>query len=219
VRTVLVVEDHAETRQWWQENIRRVFADAGVDAAATLNAARKLCAENRYFLAIIDINLPDGTGLELIRELAADAPDTYLVVSTIFDDDHHVFAALRAGAQGYLLKDQPRDEQLARLRDILRGEPPLSPVVARRILRYFVDDRKKAEEDPGAPRLTTREREILALIAKGISRPEAARIMGLALNTISTYTKSIYQKLNISSRAEAVMEAMRLGIIDDDDNG
>jgi len=213
----LIVEDHDETRNWWTQELPRLFPGIRTSAAATLYRAHELLQQRHYWLAIVDINLPDGSGVDLIAKMASDHPDTVCVVSTIFDDDHHVFSALRAGAQGYLVKDQPRDRQLSQLKDILHGQPPLSPGVARRILRYLserpVDAPRPAADGAAESRLTERETDVLRLIAKGYSRPEVARMLDLSLNTVATYTKSIYQKLDISRRAEAVVEAVRLGLI------
>ncbi|NOZ37896.1 MAG: response regulator transcription factor [Gammaproteobacteria bacterium] len=211
MQSILIVEDHNETREWWMKNIFSAFPDAVPESAITLREAREKCASKHFSLALVDINLPDGNGLELVDELVLQQPETYIVMSTIFDDDHHVFSALRAGANGYLIKDQPRDSQIEMLRDIVNGQPPISPGVARRILRYFAE--QKVEQKPATQQLTGREQEVLRLIAKGYSRPEVADLMGLTANTVSSYTKVIYQKLNVSRRAEAVIEAIRLGLI------
>jgi DNA-binding NarL/FixJ family response regulator len=211
MQSILIVEDHTETREWWMNNIPKVFPDAVPESAVTLSEAREKCASRHFSLALVDINLPDGSGLDLVEELVLQHSKTYIVMSTIYDDDHHVFSALRAGANGYLIKDQSRDSQIEMLRDIVNGQPPISPGVARRILRYFTE--QKVEQKPAGQQLTGREQEVLRLIAKGYSRPEVAKLMGLTANTVSSYTKVIYQKLNVSRRAEAVIEAIRLGLI------
>ena len=217
MKQCLIVEDHAETRAWWLSALPRIFGGVTARAARSVGEARLLLRQDRFWLAIVDLKLPDGLGVDLIREISDHSPETMCVVSSIFDDDQHVFAALRAGAQGYLAKDEPRDLQMEQLRQIVHGQPPLSPGIARRILSHFsgrdlMPDRgqelRKAEHD-----LTEREVEVLRLIAKGYSRPEVAEILGLSLNTVSTHTKAIYHKLDISRRAEAVVEAVRLGLI------
>jgi len=221
MRSVLIVEDHDDCRVWWERHITDAFPGASVSGATTLAEARALLRQRPFTLAILDINLPDGSGIELLREIHAGTPETYVVICSIYDDDRHIFAALRAGAQGYLIKDQPREQQLARLRDIVNGQPPLSPGVARRILEYFASDADYARAPKAAnagdvPHLSAREKEVLRLIAKGYSRPEVAKLLEISLNTVSGYTKVIYQKLNITSRVEAVTQAMRLGLIDRD---
>ena len=214
MQSILIVEDHNNTRKWWMENISKAFPDAVPESAITLKEAREKCASQNFSLALVDINLPDGSGIDLVDELVLKHPETYIVMSTIFDDDHHVFSALRAGANGYLIKDQPRESQIEMLKNIVNGQPPISPGVARRILRYFTE--QKVVRKTAAQQLTNREQEVLRLIAKGYSRPEVAELMGLTSNTVSSYTKAIYQKLNVSRRAEAVIEAIRLGLISGD---
>ncbi len=211
MKTVLIVEDHNETRNWWTENIGKAFQEAVATGASTLEEARAQLAEQTFALALVDINLPDGSGIDLVRDMGTSCPETYCVITTIFDDDAHIFTALQAGARGYLIKDQPRKTQIQQLRAVLEGQPPLSPGVARRILEYFSLNEKGTEEyEP----LTPRENDVLQLIAKGFSRPEVAKLLGLTTNTVASYTKTIYQKLNVSSRAEAVYEGLRLGLID-----
>ncbi|MDF1578452.1 MAG: response regulator transcription factor [Desulfobulbales bacterium] len=217
MQSILVVEDHTDQRKWWLENLGEVFPETEVVAVSSLSEARECLRGRPFTMAILDINLPDGSGIDLLREISMNSPDTYGVICSIYDDDKHIFSALRAGAKGYLIKDQPRQQQLKQLKEIVSGQPPLSPGVVRRILEYFSrGERQHLKDDSGAARLTDREKEILTLLAKGYSRPEAANILGLTLNTVSGYTKTIYQKLNISNRAEAVIEALKLGLIDQD---
>ena len=215
MQSILIVEDHTDQRKWWLDNLGGIFSGAEVVGVSSLSEARESLREKQFTLAILDINLPDGSGIDLLREISMNSPDTYGVICSIYDDDNHIFSALRAGARGYLIKDQPRQQQLKQLKEIVSGQPPLSPGVARRILEYFSKgERQPAKGKADEARLTDREKEILTLLAKGYSRPEAAKTLGLTLNTVSGYTKIIYQKLNISNRAEAVIEALKLGLID-----
>ena len=223
MRKALIVEDHDDTRNWWLEQLPQLFPEITLHKAETLGQARSHLEKSHFWLALIDINLPDGSGIDLIREITLKTPDTLCVVCTIFDDDHHVFSALRAGAQGYLVKDQPRNRQLDQLKEILHGQPPLSPGVARKLLRFFTQEMPSQQPDSKTSRsnsedggLSERETEVLRLIAKGYSRPEVAQLLGISHNTVSTYTKTIYQKLDVSRRAEAVVEAVKLGLIDPD---
>jgi len=211
MKRVLVIEDHDDTRDWWENHISLVFPEAEAKGAATVEEARTLLEKHDFSLALVDINLPDGSGIDLISEMGRTHPGVYCVISTIFDDDAHIFSALRAGAMGYLIKEQSRDRQVQQLKAVLNGQPPLSPGVARRILTHFS---QRNQESKSTEALTNREKEVLQLMAKGFSRPEVARILGLTPNTVASYTKVIYQKLNISRRAEAVIEGVRLGLID-----
>jgi len=147
-------------------------------------------------------------GEDLIAELNRRAPQTLCIVASIFDDNEHLFPALRAGAQGYLLKDQPLAQIVELLGGIADGRPPLSPAVARKMLGYF-----QPVAQSGHEHLTERESEVLRYIAKGMTLPETARLLGISPNTISGYVKNIYRKLNVSSRAEATLSAQQLGLV------
>jgi len=180
--------------------------------AETIGAAKVILEDNIINLALLDINLPDGSGIDLARDITATSNDTYIVMTTIFDDDKHLFAALKAGAKGYLLKEQPREQLIQRIQGILKGEPPLSPSIARRILTYFQDAQAEKPESC----LSKREEEVLTLAAKGYKTKEISKMLEISLNTSAGYLKSIYRKLNISSRAEATLEATKLGLVKPD---
>jgi DNA-binding NarL/FixJ family response regulator len=134
------------------------------------------------------------------------------IVTTVYADDDHLFSALRAGAQGYLLKDQSRERLTEQLRGILHGEPPLSPSIARRLMRTFTAPAQH-REDSG---LTAREIEVLTLIANGHTLKDVGKALGISRFTVGDHVKMIYRKLNVASRAEAALQAARLGIVRDD---
>lgn len=218
-RIGLVVEDRPDTRRWLAAMLKTAFPEIIVREAASLSAAR-ICLRDmrvrespggRDDIALVDIGLPDGSGIDLIREIAANHSGLSPIVTTIYDDDQHLFEAIAAGAQGYLLKDQHEETMVRYLHRIDMGEPPLSPSVAQRIMAHFARRRPEPAVEPIA--LTPREQEVLALIGKGLRTPEAARVLGLTPHTVAGYVKSIYRKLNVSSRAEAAVEAMRRGIV------
>ena len=211
MQKILIVEDNHPVREWWVEKLADIFPGAEIAATASLKGARELYNAGSFSLALIDLGLPDGSGIELLAEFSRHSPMTYCVVTTIFDDDEHLFQSLRNGAKGYLIKDQSPQKQLEQLREITNGQPPLSPSVARRILSHFSTIDKADTELENC--LTRREKEVLALIAKGHSRPEIAEQLGLAVSTVCGYTKSIYQKLDISSQAEAAIKASRIGLL------
>ena len=218
-RVGLVVEDRPDTRRWLAAMLKTAFPAITVREATSLSAARTCLREMRRppgsrdpgDIALVDIGLPDGSGLDLIREIAAEHPTLSPIVTTIYDDDQHLFEAIAAGAQGYLLKDQHEETMVRYLHRIDMGEPPLSPSVAQRIMAHFARRPPEPAAEPIA--LTPREQEVLALIGKGLRVPEAARILGLTPHTVAGYVKSIYRKLNVSSRAEAAVEAVRRGIV------
>jgi DNA-binding NarL/FixJ family response regulator len=224
----LLVEDQPRTRDWIVGVLARAFPDMTVASVASLREARAWLADydarrgTGLTLALIDLGLPDGSGIELVRSLAATRPAVLPVVATIYDDDTHVFDAIAAGARGYLLKDEEADQLVSLLRRIEGGEPPLSPSIAHRMLAHFraASDRAAATPDraASAPRpddagLTARETETLGLIAKGLTIAETATRMGLKPQTVASYVKTIYEKLNVSTRAEATLAAVRRGLV------
>ncbi|KAF0807623.1 putative DNA-binding response regulator [Alcanivorax xiamenensis] len=212
MKTALIVEDHRESREWLTELLRQAFPGISVVTADTLSNASAKASKENFNLAVVDISLPDGSGVDLVTELQATAPDTYIVMATIYDDDNHLFSALQAGALGYILKDQPRTRLLAQLQGIARGEPPLSPSVARRILRHF----RRTSLPEEVPDLTQRETDVLRLLARGFTRGEISEALDITANTVASYTKTIYRKLGVSGRAEAALQAVRLGVINND---
>lgn len=208
----LVVEDLPAPAQWLASVLGEAFPDITVTTAASLAHGRAALDTIAPDIALVDLGLPDGSGIDLIRELASRHPQCHCVVTTIYADDRHLFPALRAGASGYLLKDQPKERVIQALRGIVSGEPPLSPVIAQRLLRVFGGP-AAASTEPEV-RLSNRERETLMLIAKGYKLPEVSEQLGITRNTAAGFVKSIYRKLNVSSRAEATLEAARMGLVD-----
>lgn len=207
-RRVLVLEDQPLVRDFLVGVVREVHPQADVVEAALCRHASAAIAQAPFDLALVDLGLPDGNGVTVIRQLNTRNPDTEVVVATIFDDDDHLFEAMEAGATGYLLKESGRNDLVDGLRGLARGEPALSPAVVRRMVAWF-----NSQPPKDAPNLTPREREVLKLIAKGLNRADIAELLNLSKNTVSDYTKAVYRKLEVSSRAEAALEAERLGLL------
>ena len=207
MKRVIIVEDVTETRSWLVSIAGQAFPDAHIESADNLRSSFVLCRQAPD-LALIDLRLPDGSGLDLLRHLRVEHPDTVCVITTVIDDDADVVAALSQGADGYLLKDQDAKILTHQLRQISHGIPALSPVIARRIMTHFRDTGPIAAET----RLTPRETEVLALIAQGLRNAEVASELKLADSTVAGYIKDIYRKLGISSRAEASWHATRMGL-------
>lgn len=206
---ILLIEDFAEIRSWLAGLLREAFGEVHITEAVTVAQAYACLDVQVFDLIVIDLNLPDGTGVEILQRIKAQGLTAHCVVATAYDDDAHLLSALQAGADGYLLKDQPGEQLIRDLHGILTGSPPLSPPIARRIMRL-------AKQQPATLLLTPitpREEEVLACIAKGLNRTEAALILGVSAHTITTHVRSIYSKLDISSRAEATVEAIRRGLI------
>lgn len=207
-RRVLILEDMQAARQWLADAVRSAFEAVEVIEADCLAETETLNLAD-FDLALVDLVLPDGSGLALVSRARHEAPGLMAVITTVLADDRAIFTALRAGAQGYLLKEEPVETIADRLRGIDRGEPALTPAVARRLLGHFA-----APVIDGAARLTPRETEVLRLLAKGLAVAEVADLLGIRRNTAAGYIKDIYRKLEISSRAEAALEAVRMGLID-----
>ena len=214
----LIVEDLPAIRDWLADAARAAFPGVQVTTAARVDQALARVAERSYDLALVDLGLPDGSGLDVVGALRHHQPKALPVVVTIYDDDDHLFPALQAGAFGYLLKEQSREQLSEQLQRISQGEPPLSPSIARRVIQYFTTQARQqqhmSEPDNVTPhvQLTDRENEVLLRVAKGFTLPEIGVQLNLSRHTIADYVKQIYRKLNVSSRAEAALEAQRLGL-------
>jgi DNA-binding NarL/FixJ family response regulator len=210
---VLLLEDLPEIRAWLKVLIQQVFPQAQITESARVHDALELVTAIKFDLALIDLGLPDGSGVDVVAALREQQPEAQSVVVTIHDDDEHLFPALQAGAFGYVLKEQARTLIAEQLKRMSQGEPPLSPSIARRVISYFAEQAKPEKRDTlPHVQLTDRENEVLLRVAKGFTLPEIGVQLGLSRHTIADYVKQIYRKLNVSSRAEAALEAQRLGL-------
>ena len=210
---ILLLEDIPEIRAWLKALVQQVFPRSQVLECARVGDALAAIPRQRFELALIDLGLPDGSGVQVVEALRDRQPEAQAVIVTIHDDDEHLFPALQAGAFGYLLKEQARELLVEQLQRISQGEPPLSPSIARKVIAHFTSQQRKPAS-PAVPdvQLTERETEVLLRVAKGFTLPEIGVQLGLSRHTIADYVKQIYRKLNVSSRAEAALEAQRLGL-------
>ena len=249
---VLILEDNPVARSFLARVVRESFSDTiAITEAGDLETARRQLsaappssdASEIFRLILVDLELPDGTGLELLTELAR-YPATK-IVTTLYSDDDHLFPALQCGADGYLLKEDRFEVLVEELQKIVRGQPPLSPAIARRLLAHFRLGSVTAAAGEGAPvpaytgfqssrppwgaapaptaappaaapehdKLTPRESEVLTYLSKGFTIKEIASLMGIKWFTVNDHIKSIYKKLNVSSRAEAAVLASRSGLV------
>ena len=212
MKNSLLLEDLPEIRAWLKVLINQVFPDAQISESARVHDALGLVSALKFDLALVDLGLPDGSGVDVVASLREHQPECQSVVVTIHDDDEHLFPALQAGAFGYLLKEQARELLVEQLQRISQGEPPLSPSIARRVIAYFAAQAKPQKDMIPHVQLTDRENEVLLRVAKGFTLPEIGVQLNLSRHTIADYVKQIYRKLNVSSRAEAALEAQRLGL-------
>jgi DNA-binding NarL/FixJ family response regulator len=212
MKNVLLLEDLPEIRAWMKALVLQVFPGAAVSESARVHDALELVSAVKFDLALIDLGLPDGSGVDVVARLRDKQPEALSVVVTIHDDDEHLFPALQAGAFGYILKEQARELIADQLQRISAGEPPLSPSIARKVIKYFAEQAKPQHDPLPHVQLTERESEVLLRVAKGFTLPEIGVQLNLSRHTIADYVKQIYRKLNVSSRAEAALEAQRLGL-------
>jgi DNA-binding NarL/FixJ family response regulator len=189
-----------------------------IDIVAVARNATKgleLIEAGGFDVMLCDLGLPDGSGTTLIREAARRYPDVDIIVITVFADQTKVLDSIKAGARGYLLKDVRFDNCAESIREIRRGGSPISPIIARQLLKNLQPPASNTEDRQRNPcALTPRELEVLNLLSRGFSYSEIGGILSLSTQTIATYVKSIYRKMEVSSRSEAVYEASSLGLID-----
>jgi DNA-binding NarL/FixJ family response regulator len=165
-----------------------------------------------YDVLLCDLGLPDGSGITLIRDEAAKGRDTDILVITTYANHAKVFDAIRAGARGYLLKDQTVEECIEAVREIRRGGSPISPIIARQLLSHIQPETQPKEAGLVSP-LSEREIEVLNVLSRGFRYDECAAILTVSINTIGTHVKNIYRKLEVNSRAEALFEASAKGLL------
>jgi len=215
--SVALVEDDRATRERLAYSVR---AQSSLELVAEYrNGADALSglASHAPDVLLVDLGLPDMSGLELIRFAAERYPDCDILVISIFGDEANVLAALQAGARGYLLKGSLQHDIAFDIRDIRNGGSPLSPVIARQMLKRLRIPRRepaaKKLEGEEETALTPREGEILNAISRGFSYAETAQMLGVSVGTVHTFLKRVYRKLAVHSKTEAVFEANRLGLI------
>ncbi len=218
MKRVLIVEDLPDIRDWLGQVALAAFPGLEVVSVWRRDQALERVRKLDFDLALVDLGLPDGSGVDVVAALHHVQPNALPVVVTIYDDDEHLFPALQAGAFGYLLKEQPKEALVSQLLRMTQGEPPLSPPIARRVLAYFASAHlrrttllRQVEEEVA---LSERETDVLQRMAKGYTMVEIAQQFGLSKHTVADYIKQVYRKLNVSSRAEATLEAARRGLVD-----
>ncbi len=207
---VLVVEDHIDALTVLESVVLSAFKNPTISTAKTYLSGLKLLESIAFDVALIDIGLPDGNGIDLVRHIGTKKLPTITIVTTIFDDENHLFDALRAGASGYLLKGHSPEELQTYLVNAISGKPALSPGVAQSMLSFFRQGQIDQNQFDTVDELTEREIEVLQLIAKGCQAKEVSRLLDISTNTVSHHVKNIYSKLNVHNRAEATMAAVKM---------
>jgi len=218
---VLVVEDEPGFLQRFCDVIVAEPALTLCGAARSVVGACALVDTLSPDVVLVDLGLPDGSGVDVIRHATAGDSACDVMVITMFGDDGHVIDSIRAGATGYLLKDALPQDIANSILQVREGGSPISPAIARRVLQSFRVSNKPASSE-SIPRIETasrpsplseRETEILRLVAKGLNFKEVGSILSISPNTVITHVKRIYQKLAVHSRGEAVYEANQLGLL------
>ena len=211
---VLVVDDQTMVRA----GFRLLLADEpDIEVVAEASNGRDAVAQAARFrpdVVLMDIRMPEMDGLEATRRILAADTDARVLILTTFDLDDYVFEALRAGASGFVLKDEPPEQLLAAVRTIAAGEALLSPSVTRRVIKRFATVRRQAPPAAVAD-LTPRELEVLRLITRGLSNAEIGAELFISDTTVKTHVTRLLQKLDLRDRAQAIVLAYQTGLFDD----
>ena len=211
--SVVIVEDDGPTRQRIADGLSDASAFS-VLQAGTLSEARQVLGSGYPDVLLTDLQLPDGHGMDLIRDVRQHSQTTEILVISILGDEESVISAILLGANGYLLKDALLTDIADTVRDLMRGHSPISASIAR-----FIVKRTQGVKDPvvgtdlNTAKLTAREIDILWGIAKGFSYGDIADYLGISRQTVPGYIKNIYRKLEVNTRGEAVFEALQQGLI------
>lgn len=214
---VIFVENDPNVRLRLQRAINGLADIHEIGSAATYREADALVSQFKFQMLIVDLDLPDGFGLDLIRRTATNMPEVDIMVLANANDDPHVVSAIESGATGYVLKTEIENSLVSAIRLLTAGGSPVSPEVAKSVLRALRTYTTHTIEKTTAPiqpnPLSERETEILQLLAKGMSFNEIGDILTISPHTVTAHIKKIYRKLQVHSRGEAVYEAAQMGLI------
>jgi DNA-binding NarL/FixJ family response regulator len=218
---VALVEDDVNFQNALMDAIRSAPDMKLLSVAGTRALGLQALDEVKVDVLLVDLGLPDGSGIDVIRAAHAKQPGCNIMVSTTFADETNVMQSLEAGATGYLLKDSTPEKMVFEIRSLYGGGSPISPLIARQILTRFRHNDKPAtpSEKPNAAEqqtsLSAREKEVLEFITRGYTSDEIAELMNVSRHTVLTYVRRIYAKLEVTSKTEAIFEARKQGLLDD----
>lgn len=207
---VLLADDHALFREGMRALMASLETVEVIGEAETGAKALQLALELRPDVVLMDIQMPDMNGIEATRRLVEASPDTRVIMLTMYQDDESVFAAMRAGARGYVLKGARQQELMRAVQTAAGGGALFSPGIAERILVFFQTSRRDLPLNV-FPDLTEREREVLDLIAGGMGNSDIARRLGISGKTVRNHVTNIFSKLHVTDRAQAVVRARKAG--------
>ena len=208
---ILLVEDEAFMCEFLLQCFQQEADIDCIAAAVSLSEARAVLRRAQPDVLVTDLQLPDGSGMDLIRQVRQESPNTEILVISVLCDPENVVKAIRAGASGYILKDSSPNDFVEAVRDVASGRSAISASVARHIVRQM--QAHDAHDPEQRPILTPREIDILYAVAKGLIYDDIAEQFGLSSHTVASHIKSIYRKLEVNSRSEAVFEAVSRKII------
>lgn len=212
--SVLIIDDLPEFRVAFGEMISATSDMVLAGTSGTLAGGMALLDQGPFDILLVDLGLPDGSGLTLIREVVKRWPGRCdVMVISVFADEHHVLAAIEAGATGYLLKDASPIDVVQQIRELRAGGSPISPVIARQLLLRLAPQAQCNLPAVETVSLTEQERAVLSYAAKGFTFDEVAGLLNISRHTVMTYVKRSYQKLQVHSKTEALHEARRMGIL------
>jgi len=200
--SVSIVEDDLPVRSIYAKWLKEAEDFRLVSQYGDGQAARSALPAEKPDVVLMDINLPGLNGVECVRQLKVECPKMQFVMITVYEDPDRIFTALSAGATGYLLKQTPREELLAALRDVKRGGSPMSSGLARKVVQHFQNSTPAGPEGD-LEQLSQREKEVLDLLARGYLFKEISEALNLSEHTVDTYLRRIYEKLHVHSRAQA----------------
>ena len=213
---VLIADDHPLFRSGLRALLGAVPDMAVAGEATTGEEAVALATELQPDVVLMDLQMPGISGIEATRRVLDQSPRIGVLVVTMFEDDYSVFAAMRTGAKGYMLKDADEEDMLHAIRAVGKGETIFSPAVARRVIDFFTGVRRSEAERAvparAFPELTSREREVLDLIAQGLSNPEIVARLYLSPKTVRNHISNIFAKLQVADRAQAIVRAREAGL-------
>jgi DNA-binding NarL/FixJ family response regulator len=212
--SVLIVDDLPEFRQVFGDMIAATSDMVLAGSSGTLAGGLALLDQGPVDILLVDLGLPDGSGLTLIREAVKRWPGRCdVMVISVFADEHHVLAAIEAGATGYLLKDASPIDVVQQIRELRAGGSPISPIIARQLLFRLAPPASSVSPPLETVTLTEQERSVLCYAAKGFTFDEVAGLLNISRHTVMTYVKRSYQKLQVHSKTEALHEARRMGLL------
>ncbi len=208
--TVVIADDHPMIRQGLRLTLDDLPGIQVIGEATTGRQAVQLAESLQPDVLIMDINMPEGNGIDATRALAQSSPHVNVLILTMFDDDASVFQAMRAGARGYLLKGAGEDEIERAVRGVADGEAIFGPAIAQRVLDFLSGTTPR--QVAAFPELSEREREVLSLLAEGRSNPDIARRLFLSPKTVRNHVSNIFTKLQVADRAQAIIKARDAGL-------